>query len=104
MPAVAAAGETWNAQLAPSSLIFPGFVGMFAGAQLSCTGGTQVFTVQAQVCTNFGCGAVSTFTPTIGATPLLFGTAQSGTLGASCFGQAFVSPPGLLASGTGPCG
>jgi hypothetical protein len=90
--------------IARSSLIFPGFIGMFAGAQLSCTGGTQVFTVQAQVCTDFGCGAVSTFTPTIGATPLLFGTGQSGTLGAFCFGQAFVSPPGLLASGNAACG
>jgi hypothetical protein len=77
---------------------------MFAGAQLSCTGGTQVFTVQAQVCTNLGCGPVATFTPTIGPTPPLFGAVQAGTLGASCSGQAFVSPPGLLASGTAACG
>lgn len=90
--------------IVPSSLIFPGFVGMFAGAELSCTGGTQVFTVQAQACTNFGCGPVATFFPTIGATPQLFGTARSGTPGAACFGQAFVSPPGVVASATGPCG
>ncbi|MEO7733851.1 MAG: hypothetical protein ABIY55_23000 [Kofleriaceae bacterium] len=87
-----------------SSLLIPGFVGEFAGVQLVCTGGTQVFTVQAQACTDFGCGAVSTFTPTIGAVPQLFGTATQGTAGASCFGIAAVTPPGVSASRTNPCG
>jgi hypothetical protein len=90
--------------VAPSSLVFPGFVGVFAGAELSCTGGTQVFTVQAQACTDFGCGPVATFFPTIGAVPQLFGTARSGTPGFLCFGQAFVSPPGLVGSANVPCG
>lgn len=91
--------------IGPSSPIIPGFIGEFAGAQLVCTGGTQVFTVQAQACTDFGCGPVSTFTPTIGATPQLFGTATAGTAGfPSCFGQAAVSPPGVAASRTNPCG
>ncbi|HEY0483721.1 MAG TPA: hypothetical protein VGD37_39655 [Kofleriaceae bacterium] len=90
--------------IGPSSPIIPGFIGAFAGAQLVCTGGTQVFTVQAQACTNFGCGPVSTFTPTIGATPQLFGTATAGTAGAACFGIAAVTPPGVSASASGPCG
>jgi hypothetical protein len=90
--------------IGPSSPIFPGFIGAFAGAVLSCSVGVQVFTVQAQACTDFGCGPVSTFTPTIGATPLLFGTATAGTAGAACFGQVLVTPPGAFASATGPCG
>jgi len=90
--------------IGPSSPLIPGFIGEFAGAQLQCAGGTQVFTVQAQACTNFGCGPVSTFTPTIGATAQLFGTATSGTAGAGCFGQANVSPPGVTGSATNPCG
>src|SRR5882757_2114465 len=45
--------------IGPSSPIIPGFIGAFAGAQLSCSVGTQVFTVQAQACTDFGCGPVS---------------------------------------------
>jgi hypothetical protein len=90
--------------IGPSSGIIPGFVGEFAGVQLVCTGGTQVFTVQAQACTNFGCGPVSTFTPTIGATAQLFGTATAGTAGAGCFGQANVTPPGVTGSATNPCG
>jgi hypothetical protein len=87
-----------------SSPIIPGFVGAFAGAQLSCTGGTQVFTVQAQACTNFGCGPLATVTSTVGASPTTIGTARSGTAGAACFGTATVTPPGITGSASGPCG
>jgi hypothetical protein len=88
----------------PSSPIFVGFVGWFAGAQLSCTGGTQVFTIQAQACTNIGCGPWATFFPTVGATPLLYGTARAGSPGAACSGMTFASPPGVWFSASGACG
>jgi hypothetical protein len=91
--------------IGPSSPIV-GVVGAFAGVVLSCVDGNQLFTVQAQACTDFGCGPVATFTPTIigGAAPLLFGTATAGTLGAACFGVAAVTPPGVSSSASGPCG
>jgi hypothetical protein len=88
----------------PSSPLIPGFIGAFAGAQLSCIDGVQVFTVQAQACTNIGCGPVGTFTPVIGAAPQLFGVARAGTAGAACFGIAAVTPPGVVQSANGPCG
>jgi hypothetical protein len=89
----------------PSSPVIPGFVGALAAAQLSCSVGTQVFTVQAQACTNLGCGPISVqTTPAIGATPMLFGTATAGTAGAACSGIVTVTPPGLTQSASGPCG
>lgn len=81
-----------------------GVIGEFAGAQLVCFGGTQTFTVQTQACTDLGCGPVYTFFPTVGSSTVLVGSGRSGTWGAFCSGAAYVSPPGVTASGSNACG
>jgi hypothetical protein len=90
---------------APSSALVPGLVGIFAGAQLSCSVGTQVFTVVSQACTNLGCGPFNTqTTDAVGAAAELWGSIMSGTAGAACGGSVSVTPPGFSGPVTGTCG
>jgi hypothetical protein len=89
----------------PSSALVPGFIGIFAGTQLSCSVGTQVFTVTSQACTDLGCGPINVQTTTpIGTAAQLWGSITQGTAGAACSGSVTVTPPGLSGAVTGTCG
>jgi hypothetical protein len=83
---------------------FTGVVGAIGAAQVVCSVGTEVFTIQAQVCTDLGCTPVVAGTNTVGATPWTFGVYAAGTAGAACAAAALVSPPGLLGQWNGACG
>ncbi len=89
----------------PSSALVAGFIGIFAGAQLSCSVGTQVFTVTSQACTDLGCGPFNVQTTTAtGTAAQLYGSITQGTAGAACSGTVAVTPPGVTGPVTGTCG
>lgn len=86
----------------PSSPL-TGYFGAAAYTEVSCSGGCQVFTIQAQACTNYGC--YSNFASNYVCSSLWgFGVAQSGTYGAYCSSTTSISPPGVSQSWSGPCG
>ncbi|MDI3287810.1 hypothetical protein [Polyangium sp. 15x6] len=87
----------------PSSPV-SGSYGAAALAQVSCTGGCEMFTISAQACTNFGCSPVYSSSRFVCSTPWTYGVTQSGTYGASCSSAASVSPPGIMSSWSGFCG
>jgi hypothetical protein len=87
----------------PSSSI-AGFYGATGLAQVSCSGGCQTFTIQAQACTNLGCSPVYASSRSVCSTPWAYGVSRSGTYGASCSAAASVSPPGIMSSWNGFCG
>jgi hypothetical protein len=111
--AIAMASATGNAPSAvscdisfytgPSSPI-TGAYGAAGLTQVACYGGCQSFTISAQACTNYGCGPVGTSSKFVCSTPWTFGMAKGGTYGASCSAATSISPPGLTASWSGPCG
>lgn len=83
---------------------YMGFIGAFGAAQVSCTGGCQWFTIEAEACTNFGCTGVYVASNYVCSTPWTYGVATSGSYGASCYGAARVTPPGITGYRYFPCG
>lgn len=89
---------TYNGGSSP----FTGYTGGAALAQISCTGGTVVFTVQTQVCTGtYGCGPVNTQTAIPTSTPMLWGTARYGF--GTCSSFVSLSPSGIYDSNVYTC-
>lgn len=83
---------------------YMGFIGAFGAAQVSCTGGCQWVTIEAEACTNFGCTGVYAASNYVCSTPWTYGVATSGSYGASCYGAARVSPFGITGYRYFPCG
>lgn len=84
----------------PSSPIF-GAAGSASLAQLSCTGGTITFTVNAQSCVNGTC-TTSVQSATPGTNPGLWGNARFGS--GSCTADVNTIPPGVGRRASFTCG